>query len=211
MCGRYRRRSYKEKIAEEFEVDAGLDELEIEPEDDIAPGSMQPVVYLTSEGERHITPMRWGFRLPDRLLFNTRSEGVDRTRFWQAAFRERRCIVPADSFFEWSHGAGSKTKFEFTVRNGCLFGMAGLWSSWRNPKSGQWEKTFSILTGEANEVMRPIHDRQPEILAQHEHSEYLTPAPRPPLHLLRILPCEYLQANAAQDNNNKLQRSLFDE
>jgi len=185
MCGRYRRRSSKEKIAELFEVEHGLEELEIEPEDDIAPGSVQPVVYLAPQGERRMVPMRWGFRLPDRFLFNTRSEGVERSRFWKQAFHERRCIVPADAFFEWTHGAShAKTKFEFTVHDGALFGMAGLWSPWLNPRTGQWEQTFSILTGEANEVMRPIHNRQPEILAPREYSEYLAPSPRPSLHLL---------------------------
>ena len=83
MCGRYRRRSTKKMIAELFGVESGLEELEIEPEDDIAPGSMQPVVYLTPEGRRRIAPMRWGFRLPNRFLFNTRSEGVEQSRFWR--------------------------------------------------------------------------------------------------------------------------------
>jgi putative SOS response-associated peptidase YedK len=210
MCGRYRRRSTKEKIAEWFEVESGLEELEIEPEDDIAPGSVQPVVYLTSEGERRIALMRWGFRLPDRFLFNTRSEGVERSRFWQQTFRERRCIVPADSFFEWTHhGKHAKTKFEFNVRGGGLFGMAGLWSPWLNPRSGRWEQTFSILTGEANEVMRPIHDRQPEIVEPREYREYLMPAPHLPLHLLRILPSEEMTAQPANAEAEDPQRRLL--
>ncbi|MDR3750471.1 MAG: SOS response-associated peptidase [Terracidiphilus sp.] len=213
MCGRYRRRSTKEKIAELFEVEGGLEELEIEPEDDIAPGSVQPVVYLTPEGERRIASMRWGFKLPDRFLFNTRSEGVERSRFWQEAFRERRCIVPADAFFEWTHDTKrAKTKFEFVVNDGGLFGMAGLWSPWLNPRSGQWEQTFSILTGEANEVMRPIHTRQPEILEPGEYSEYLTPTARPPLHLLRILSGEAMKAAMAEEKRTpaqNMQQSLF--
>lgn len=197
MCGRYRRRSTKEKIAELFEVEHGLEELEIEHEDDIAPGSVQPVVYLSPEGERQIVPMRWGFRLPDRFLFNTRSEGVERSRFWQEAFRERRCIVPADSFYEWTHETKrTKMKFEITIRTGALFGMAGLWSRWLNPRTGQWEQTFSILTGEANDVMRPIHDRQPEILEQRDFSDYLSPTPRQPLHWLRIVPGEEMKVEA---------------
>jgi putative SOS response-associated peptidase YedK len=211
MCGRYRRRSTREKIAELFEVEHGLEEFEIEPADDIAPGSVQPVVYSTPEGERRIAPMRWGFRLPDRFLFNTRAEGVERSRFWQAAFRERRCIVPADSFFEWTHSASrAKTKFEFSVRDGGLFGMAGLWSPWLNPRTGQWEQTFSILTSEANEAMRPIHDRQPEILEPREYAEYLASTPRPPLHLLRILLGNELHAQAVMETPPEMQQgSLF--
>jgi putative SOS response-associated peptidase YedK len=211
MCGRYRRRSTKEKIAELFEVEGGLEELEIEPEDDIAPGSVQPVVYLTPEGERRIAPMRWGFKLPDRFLFNTRSEGVERSRFWKEAFRERRCIVPADSFFEWAHsGPRTKTKFEFTIHDGGLFGMAGLWSPWLNPRTSQWEQTFSILTGEANDVMQPIHDRQPEILEPREYGEYLASASRPPIHLLHMLPgAEMKMAAVSCGEDEKLQGLLF--
>ena len=70
MCGRYQRRSDKQRIAEMFQVSVGLEELYLEPEDDIAPGSVQPVVLTNGDGERQIEMMRWGFKLPDRLLFN---------------------------------------------------------------------------------------------------------------------------------------------
>ncbi len=209
MCGRYRRRSIKAKIAEEFAVEHGLEELEIEPEDEVAPGSMQPVVYLTPAGERSLALMRWGFKLPDRFLFNTRSETIEQSRFWKEAFRERRCLVPADAFFEWaSASAKSRKKFEISLVRAELFGMAGVWSPWQNPRTGQWEQTFSILTTEANEVMRPIHDRQPEILAPGEYAEYLAPAPRPPAHLLRILPSEAMKINELA-TNAPAQGSLF--
>ena len=137
MCGRYRRRSDKQRIAEAFAVRVGLDELKIEPEEDIAPGSIQPVVRLNDEGERQLEFMRWGFKKEDgRLLFNARSEGIETENFWKKAFNERRCIVPADSFFEWRKvQTGKKPKYEFTIRQGQPFGMAGLWSQWKNPKS----------------------------------------------------------------------------
>jgi hypothetical protein len=96
MCGRYRRKSDKQKIADAFRVSAGLDELDLGPDDDIAPGSMQPVVLLDENGERQLELMRWGFKLPDRLLFNARSEGIDSSKFWKEAFLKGRVIVPAD-------------------------------------------------------------------------------------------------------------------
>ena len=101
MCGRYRRKSDKQRIADAFEVTAGLDEIDLAPEDDIAPGSVQPVVSVTPEGERRIELMRWGFKLPDRLLFNARSEGIETSKFWKNAFLTGRAIVPADAIFEW--------------------------------------------------------------------------------------------------------------
>jgi putative SOS response-associated peptidase YedK len=160
MCGRYRRRFTKEMIAELFEVEHGLEELEIEPEDDIASGGA------------------WSPPIP---------------------------------FFEWTHNsARAKAKLEFVVRDGAPFGMAGLWSPRLNPRTGQWEQTFSILTGEANEVMQPIHSRQPEILSPHDYSEYLAPAPRPPLHLLRILPGEEMKAKSVTEpKKEELQQGLL--
>jgi putative SOS response-associated peptidase YedK len=101
MCGRYRRKSDKQRIAEAFAVSVGLEELYLGPEDDIAPGSMQPVVTVNRDGERQIEMMRWAFKLPDRLLFVARSEGIENSKFWKDSFKQRRCIVPADSIFEW--------------------------------------------------------------------------------------------------------------
>ncbi|MGC8550088.1 MAG: SOS response-associated peptidase [Acidobacteriaceae bacterium] len=195
MCGRYRRRSDKQRIAEAFEAGVGLDELYLEAEDDIAPGSVQPVVLQREDGTRQIEMMRWGFKLPDRFLFNARSEGVDTSRFWKESFRQRRCLVPADSFYEWQKvKSGKKPKYEFEIVGQQPFGMAGIWAPWKNPKTLEWEHTFAILTGEANAVMRPIHDREPVIIASRDYAEYLAPQPRPPAHLLRILPNEELKA-----------------
>jgi putative SOS response-associated peptidase YedK len=211
MCGRYRRRSDKQRIAEAFSIRVGLDELYIDPEDDIAPGSMQPVICINQEGERQIERMRWGFHLPDRLLFNARSEGIEGARFWKESFARRRCIVPADSFYEWQKvKGGKKPKYEFTVPGRQPFGMAGLWAPWKNPKTGQLEHAFAITTGGANAVMQPIHDRQPTILEPEEYAEYLAESDRPPLHLLRALSEEELQSKLIPDGSiSEGQATLF--
>lgn len=236
MCGRYRLRSDKQRIAEAFAVHADLEHLYLQPDDDIAPGSIQPVVSLDRDGERHIELMRWGFKLPDRLLFNARSEGIESAKFWKEPFSKRRCIIPADAFFEWQknradrqsemHGqtnsgeqsplgkplkTGKKPKFEFTVPGRRPFAMAGLWSPWKNPKTDAWEPTFAILTGEANAVMRPIHDRQPTILEPRDYEEYLSATNRPPTHLLRILPEEEMTFQPTDlDTRPDEQPALFD-
>ena len=87
MCGRYKRRSDKQKIAEAFSVNAGLDETFFEPGDDFSPQSIQPVIHLNEDGDRQIEMMRWSFKLPDRPrpLFNARSEGIERAAFWKNA------------------------------------------------------------------------------------------------------------------------------
>jgi putative SOS response-associated peptidase YedK len=101
MCGRYKRKSDKKKVAKAFEVTAGIEETDFAPGDDLRPQSMQPVVFLDDAGERRIEMMRWGFALPDRLLFNARSEGIAQANFWKDAFLTGRAIAPGDSIFEW--------------------------------------------------------------------------------------------------------------
>jgi putative SOS response-associated peptidase YedK len=212
MCGRYKRRSDKQRIAEVFQVRVGLEDLYLNPEDDIAPGSVQPVILSTDDNERQMASMRWGFKLPDRLLFNARAEGIDAAQFWSDRFRTGRCIVPADAFFEWVKAAkGRKPKYELTVPDREPFGMAGIWSVWKNPNTDAWEDTFAVLTGDANRVMQPVHNRQPIILDPREYAEYLAPTDRPPIHLFRVLPDEELRSQRiSDDTRSKQQASLFD-
>ena len=213
MCGRYRRRADKQRIAELFAASADLEELYFEPEDDVAPGSMQPVIRINSKGERKISLMRWGFKREDgKLLFNARAEGITDVNFWKKSFSLRRCIVPADSFFEWQKSQqGKKSKFEFTIRDRKPFGMAGLWSPWKNPKTNQWEDTFAIVTVDANETMAPVHNRQPAILAPRDYQEYLESTERPPIHLLRIFPDDEMRAeDIDQEPISNEQANLFD-
>jgi putative SOS response-associated peptidase YedK len=190
MCGRYRRRSDKQRIAEAFQVGMGLEELYFEPDDDIAPGSIQPVVFTGESGEHEIGLMRWGFKLPDRHLFTARSEGIDQAKFWKDSFQQRRCIVPADAIFEWQEleRGKKKPKFEVVIPGREPFGIAGVWKPWKNPKTDKWERTFAVITGEPNELMQPIHHRQTTILDPREYEEYLSAEERPPVHLLRVLP-----------------------
>jgi putative SOS response-associated peptidase YedK len=203
MCGRFsRKKADKQRIAEAFSIHTDDIEEDFAEEADCAPGSMQPVVYETKEGERAITAMRWGFKLPDRLLFNTKSEGVLESRFWQPRMHQR-CIIPANAFFEWKHdlakpAAKPGPKYEIAVPSRSILGFAGLWSNWQNPKTNQWERTFSIFTSEPNALMRTLHNRQPVILEPSEYEAWLAPSERPPVHLLRIFPKEKLEAHPVE-------------
>ena len=188
----------------------GLEDLYLEPEEDIAPGSVQPVVFTNDNGERQLGMMRWGFKLPDRLLFNARSEGIERAAFWKDSFLRRRCIVPADAIFEWQQAPKGvkKPKYEIVVPGWEPFGMAGVWKLWKNPKTDQREQSFAILTGEPNELLRPIHDRMTTILDPRDYAEYLAPAERPPLHLLRILPADEMRATRTAESVAVTSQSL---
>lgn len=213
MCGRYRRKSDKQRIVDAFGITEGMEGLDLGPEEDIAPGSVQPVVSLNADGQRQLELMRWGFKLPERLLFNARSEGIEASKFWKDAFLKGRIIVPADAIFEWKEmpKGQKKQKYEFTLHGQEPFGMAGLWKLWKNPKTNQWERAFAVITGAPNELMAPIHDRMTTFLQPRDYAEYLEAVDRPPLHLLRILPSENMHAALVEKSSiTNRQVSLFD-
>jgi putative SOS response-associated peptidase YedK len=207
MCGRYGRRGDKQKIAEAFHVKANLEHAEFEEDDDAAPGSIQPVV-IKRDNERDLTLMRWGFKLPQRLLFNTRSDTAATSKFWKEKLADKRCIIPASAFFEWEGEKGSKTKYEITVPQHHLFGMAGVWAPWKNPKTAKWEDTFSIFTTDNNALLAPVHDRQPVILEAYEFDEWLTESERPPVHLLRVFPADKMRMTPVE--GERTAETLFD-
>lgn len=218
MCGRYKRRVNRDQIGELFGVEFSaegieLETLEMAPSTDIAPGSLQPVVWLDPSGRRRLAPMRWGFQLPERFLFNTRSETAESSRFWQQAYRLRRCLIPADGFYESARHEGSpRNRFAFTVDGGALVGLAGLWSLWRNPKTGREEQTFSILTGAARALMARYHDRQPAMIEAEDFGAFLSPATPQPNRLLQFYADERMQATAASPSaakSNPAQGLLF--
>ncbi|HEV2618746.1 MAG TPA: SOS response-associated peptidase [Acidobacteriaceae bacterium] len=196
MCGRYKRKSDKQKVARAFHVQVGLDETDFAPDDDLRPQSIQPIIFTNQAGERQIEMMRWGFKLPDRLLFNARSEGIAQANFWKDAFLTGRCIAPGDAIFEWKAmpSGQKKPKYEITIPGQEPFAMAAVWKLWKNPKTHKWEPTFAILTGEPNELMAPIHDRMTTFVEPRDYDEYLAPSERVPVHLLRILPADKMQA-----------------
>ena len=157
--------------------------------------------------------MRWGFKLPDRLLFNARSEGIEASNFWKDAFLKGRVIVPADGIFEWKEmpKGQKKPKYEFTLPAQEPFGMAGIWKLWKNPKTDQWERTFAVITGEPNKLMAPIHHRMTTFLEPRDYAEYLEPTERPPVHLLRVLEADAMRsALIAKSPITNQQVNLFD-
>lgn len=213
MCGRYEA-GQKQKIAEAFHVTVELDDVYFGANVECAPGSIQPVI-CTKDGERQIVEMRWGFKFPDRLAFNARSDKLTTSPFWSERLAHR-CIIPASSMLEWKKtSSGPKPKYRLSVKGRHVLGMAGLWGPWKNPKTGQWEDTFAIITDEPNTKMSEIHDRQAIILEPREYAEWLNESERPPLHLLRILADEDLVIDPV-DTPSKAptpeppQRGLFD-
>jgi putative SOS response-associated peptidase YedK len=107
-----------------------------------------------------------------------------------------RAIAPGDAIFEWKKmpEGEKKPKYEITIPGQEPFGMAAVWKLWKNPKTGQRERTFAILTGDPNELVAPIHDRMTTFVQPRDYGKYLAYSERPPIHLLRILPSEKMNA-----------------
>ncbi|AFZ30667.1 protein of unknown function DUF159 [Gloeocapsa sp. PCC 7428] len=182
MCGRYTLSQSAEAIATAFGLDASP---AMEPRYNIAPTQSVPVVVYSSEKQRQLQLMRWGLipswakdpNIGSRLI-NARSETVSEKPSFRAAFRHRRCLVIADGFYEWQRQERKKQPYYFQLQDKQPFGFAGLWEHWQS-SDGEEINTCTILTTEANELMRPIHDRMPVILNPQDYALWLNPAAQP--------------------------------
>src|ERR1700677_3367308 len=162
MCGRYYSRGQKQKIAEHFKAGKVFEE-PLAPNYNIAPSTFQPVIRLDRDSEeRELVLMRWGLvphfarSMADTKLFaglstfNARAETLTTAATWRIPFKNRRCIVPADGFYEWRKldncPKGSKQPYAISLKSGEPFAFAGLWGSWKEPMSGRWLDSFSIVT-----------------------------------------------------------------
>lgn len=180
MCGRYRLSRRKQIIVEHFDTISDSDDWS--PRYNIAP--MQPVPVVRqhpTEPTRHLSQMRWGL-IPSwskdgsgaAPMINARSETAHGLPAFRDAMKYRRCLVPADGFYEWARSENGKQPYCFEVSDGELFAFAGLWEGWKDP-SGTWIKTCTILTTMPNAVTAAIHDRMPVILSPSDYDLWLDP------------------------------------
>jgi putative SOS response-associated peptidase YedK len=178
MCGRYRLARHKELLVEKYGID--LDDWA--PRYNIAPGQYAPVIVQDpKEPRRHGVQMRWGL-VPSWAadpnagykMINARAETVAVKPAFRDSLKQRRCLVPADGFYEWRKSGGSKTPFCFTMKEETIFAFAGIWDSWRDPQ-GQTLETFCILTTTPNALVREVHDRMPVILPEESCDLWLDP------------------------------------
>jgi len=178
MCGRYRL-SRPDKLAGRFVI---------EPEDDwaprynIAPAQGIPVIRQHAEQPKRFgTQMRWGlipFWAKDASIgykmVNARAETVATKPAFREALNKRRCLIPADGFYEWAKNGKIKTPFCFAMADESIFAFAGLWEQWKNPE-GQLVETCSIITTTPNTLCAEVHDRMPAILPDEAYDLWLDP------------------------------------
>jgi len=193
MCGRFTQHHDTDAIVDRFGVQSVL--FEPEPRYNIAPTQPVPVVVTeVSSRERILDAFRWGLvpswakdpSVGNRMI-NARAETVAEKPAFRSALTRRRCILPADGFYEWDKAGGTRQPYHFHRKDGALFGFAGLWEEWRAP-DGSPLRTCTLLTTSANETVGRIHDRMPVILRSAEdESKWLDPEVRRPADLLPLL------------------------
>lgn len=173
MCGRYALHSLVADIQRHFGL---FDSLDFQPRYNVAPSLLLPVVRM-NDHRRELAQCRWGFvphwmkEIPRTRPINARAETAAVKPYFRTAMGRRRCLVPANGFYEWSHGALPKQPWYFRVRDAELTAFAGLWDRWEH--QGEREETFTILTTAANDTLKPVHDRMPVILDPEQYEAWL--------------------------------------
>jgi putative SOS response-associated peptidase YedK len=172
------------------------------PRYNIAPTQPVLAAYLDDDGQRGLTFFQWGL-IPSwskdvslgAKMINARSETVAEKPAFRNAFKRRRCLIPADGFYEWQKQNGKKQPIYIHGTDGRPFALAGLWEVWQDPE-GTRLQTCTILTTTPNELMAAIHDRMPVIIEPEDYATWLEPGQNPDtaLHLLRPYPAEKMAA-----------------
>ena len=181
MCGRFTltRKDFRQLASE---LDAAFDESVTSlyrPRYNIAPTDQHWIVREKQE-TRQLLPAKWGLvnswahdMKGAARQINARSESALTRPAFREAFEKRRCAVPADGFFEWAGTKEARRPYWFHAPDGGLILFAGLYESWRDPKSETWTRTFTILTTEANETVALVHDRMPVLLPRERLDDWL--------------------------------------
>lgn len=179
MCGRFTLTSPASRLVEFFEL---LEpDVELGPRYNIAP--TQPVAAIRSvDGFRQLSLFRWGL-LPHfarsigegARMINARSETAATKPAFSKAFEKRRCLIPADGFFEWKKTGESRQPHLIRMASREPFAMAGLWERWRDPETEERVETCSVLTTQPNSLMAQLHDRMPVILDDEASAAWLDP------------------------------------
>ncbi len=180
MCGRYRLSRKKQIIEEYFDCVSGDEDWS--PRYNIAPTQPVPVVRQNPRNNvRELSLLRWGLiphwaKEPSIAMstINAKSETVATKPAFRDPLKFRRCLIPADGFYEWKRTGTSKQPYCFEVGGGDLFAFSGLWDGWKD-STGQWIKTCSILTTTPNAITATVHDRMPVILRPEGYDLWLDP------------------------------------
>jgi len=195
MCGRFTLTKPPDQITRHFAVPPAA----TRPRYNIAPTQTVWAVRAAQDGSRELMQPTWGLipswtREPAGAarLINARAETLTQKPTFRAAFRERRCLIPADGFYEWQPVGKRKQPWYIQLQDGGVFGFGGLWERWRS-LDGELIESCAIVTVPANEAMAAVHDRMPLILAPENYDAWLAPGQSRPAELLQPYPSERLR------------------
>ncbi len=191
MCGRFALFSPQEILAAMFGVEGDrfpAASYNIAPSRDVAAVRMAP----EGRARRELALLRWGLvpswakdpAMGNRMI-NARVETAPGKPAFRSAFRRRRCLVPADGFYEWRKAGGRKQPYYVRMADGRPFAFAGLWEHWEGP--GGDVSSCTLLTTDANDLLAPIHDRMPVIVAPGDYGRWLDPEAHDAAALLPLL------------------------
>jgi len=191
MCGRYTLTADLKKVADRFGAPLPPASATYNPRFNIAP--TQPVIVVGDDGKRYIKQMLWGL-IPSwakdpgigNRMINARVETLAEKPAFRAALKKRRCIIPADGFYEWQKLGKVKQPVRIVLKNREPFGFAGLWEHWQSPE-GEEVLSCTIVTTEANELLKAVHDRMPVILTRDAEALWLDPKTQDAEKLLPLL------------------------
>jgi putative SOS response-associated peptidase YedK len=201
MCGRFSLAAAPELLQQHFQIKMGSWPA-LQPRYNIAPSQLVLAVVASTELGRKATQFRWGLiprwsRAPQAGWINARSETVAEKPSFREAFRRRRCLIPADGFYEWAEqGTAKRQPYWFYLVDRPVFAFAGIWERWRSPQGVEIE-TCAILNTPANRLMGLFHERMPAILPESDYELWLDPQVQDPkwlLPLLRPYPAEAMAA-----------------
>jgi putative SOS response-associated peptidase YedK len=193
MCGRFTLTATFDEIIDRFDIQAFLDEENYAPSFNIAPS--QSVLAVINDGKANrMGFLKWGLVPPwakdtsiGNKMINARAETISEKPSFRKAFQKKRCLIIADSFYEWKrHEDKNKTPMRIKLKCDELFAMAGIWESWKSP-DGINLYTCSVITTGPNELMKDIHDRMPVILKREDEPVWINPTISDPTVLNPIL------------------------
>jgi putative SOS response-associated peptidase YedK len=193
MCGRFTLTRSAAEVAAHFGLEGAPS---LAPRWNAAPTQELPIVRRRRAGVRVLEPRRWGL-VPrwaadpsvGARMINARVEGVRERPVFREAFARRRCLVPADGFYEWQGRARARRPFHIALPDGALFAIAGLYERWQGP-GGEVVDSFTLLTRPARGAVAPLHDRMPLLVDPEGYACWLDPDAPDPAGLLEGLPQE---------------------
>jgi len=210
MCGRYATSRTSSTLTQAFEADLVRLDAELEPDYNLAPTKPAPVVIGRRDADgsgplqRELTVAHWGLipgwakdRSIGHRLINARAETLAEKPSFKRAFAQRRTLLPADGYYEWyaggddgpvdSRGKPRKQPFFIRPKDGSVLAMAGLHEFWKDPETGAWVLSFTVITTTAEDAVGHIHERMPLMVEPGAWDAWLDPAPRPTAELLDLL------------------------